>query len=178
MNQELSVENVVDKIILEQIDTQDNKMYVLFVVFKDDLNKLHKGFSCLQLYLQFTNNFSEQTADMLIDVSSFLDTPMKGHSPKIFTKTILLTNTVLMIIKKQCWVIKLNYTFKIAENTYSSSLCQLRLLKVQDLFLWLKYTNNSILLQRIKFYSNITIIYITNDQFFGVQLFKLKQRLY
>jgi len=34
--------------------------------------------------------------------------------------------------------------------------------------LWLKYTNNSILLQRIKFYSNITIIYITNDQFFGV----------
>ena len=55
---------------------------------------------------------------------------------------------------------------KIAENTYSSSLCQLRLLKVQDLFLRLKYINSSILLQRINFYSYITIIYITNDQFF------------
>jgi|Wag4MinimDraft_19_1082662.scaffolds.fasta_scaffold04697_4 hypothetical protein len=33
-------------------------------------------------------------------------------------------------------------------------------------FFQLKYTNNSILLQRIKFYSNITILYIINDQFF------------
>ena len=33
-------------------------------------------------------------------------------------------------------------------------------------FSQLKYINNSILLQRIKFYSNITILYIINDQFF------------
>jgi hypothetical protein len=45
-------------------------------------------------------NTKAVAADMLIDVSSFLDTPMKGHSPKILTKTILLTNTVLIIIKK------------------------------------------------------------------------------
>jgi hypothetical protein len=39
-------------------------------------------------------------ADILIEVSSFLDTPIKGQSPNIFTSTILFTNTVLIMIKK------------------------------------------------------------------------------
>jgi hypothetical protein len=39
-------------------------------------------------------------ADMLIDVSSFFETPMNGQSPKIFVNTILLTKTTLMMIKK------------------------------------------------------------------------------
>ena len=39
-------------------------------------------------------------ADILIDVSSFFETPMNGQSPKIFVKTILLTKTTLMMIRK------------------------------------------------------------------------------
>jgi len=39
-------------------------------------------------------------ADMLIDVSNFFETPMNGQSPKIFVKTILLTKTTLMMIRK------------------------------------------------------------------------------
>jgi len=37
---------------------------------------------------------------MLMEVSSFFDTPMNGHNPKIFVKTILLTRTVLKIMSK------------------------------------------------------------------------------
>jgi hypothetical protein len=53
-----------------------------------------------QLVIEPIVNTKAVAADMLIDVSSFLDTPIKGQSPNIFTNTILLTNTVLMMIKK------------------------------------------------------------------------------
>ena len=50
-------------------------------------------------------------ADILIDVSSFFETPMNGQSPKIFVRTILLTKTTLMMIRKYS-VINLIITFE------------------------------------------------------------------
>ena len=39
-------------------------------------------------------------ADILMDVSSFLETPIKGQRLRILLSTILLTRTVLIFIKK------------------------------------------------------------------------------
>jgi hypothetical protein len=45
-------------------------------------------------------NTKAVAADMLTEVSSFFDTPIKGHNPKIFVNTMLLTKTTPMIINK------------------------------------------------------------------------------
>jgi hypothetical protein len=45
-------------------------------------------------------NTNAVAADMLIEVSSFFETPIKGHKPSILVNTMLLTNTVLMMINR------------------------------------------------------------------------------
>ncbi len=65
-------------------------------------------------------------ADILTEVSSFFETPINGHRPKIFVSTILLTKTIPMSNTKYSFM-QLNYIgLKLKHEKYTLFLYNLK----------------------------------------------------